>query len=578
MQRCIHRHPRNLIQAFLLVFTAVSLLLPLFPREAAAQSTTLRVGIPEEPRTLNLWMATDANSRKVLSLIYQPLYTRDPETLRITPWLARSMPEYDPETVSYTVRLRPARWSDGSRVTAEDVAFTVRLIQRFKVPKYQSKWECVERVEAVDDQTVRFYLNEPIATFVTRTLENYIAPKKQWQKIAEKAAETENPLKSLLNTSLDEPLGCGPFVLEKWESGNYLYLKPNKHFFGRGRTINNRKLGPYLDAMLFKVYGTADVAVMALKKGKIDFLWWAIQPGYLKDLKKDETVRVFISQKSALYFMGFNVRKAPFSDPHLRQAAAILIDKDFIVERVLQGYATRMDSIVPAENQYWYESDVPAYGKGLSRKARTQKAYELLKKNGYSWKRPPVNADGQVVDPSGIRLPGGEAMDKFTILTPPADYDPNRATCGIMVQEWLNALGIPASARPMAFGALLEKIKREHDFDAFILGYGRLSLDPDYLRSFFHSDNNKSGGWNMSGYSNSEFDGIAQASAETMSDDKRQDLIHRMQRIVMRDVPYIPLYKPAAIEAVNRQGFTGWEQMVGGIGNIWSICQVKPAD
>jgi ABC-type transport system substrate-binding protein len=566
---------RNGIPATVLVLLA---LLSLFPGRAHADAPTLKVGIPEEPRTLNVWMATDANSRKVLSMIYQPLYVRDPETLRLTPWLAEAMPVYDRETVSYTVELRDARWADGTSVTAEDVVFTVNLIQRFKVPKYQSKWECVEKTVAVDDQTVRFYLKEPVATFVTRTLINYIAPKSEWQPIAEKAEKQEKPLRFLLNQKIDRPLGCGPFTLEKWQAGNYLYLKKNPHFFGSGEMINKRRLGPHIDAVLFKVYGTADVAIMALKKGSIDFLWWAIQPGYLEDLQKDEAVRVFISQKSALYFMGFNVRKAPFSDPALRQAAAVLIDKDFIVERILQGYATRMDSIVPAENQFWYEADVPAYGSGLARPERIRKAHAVLEKNGYSWQRPPVAETGKIVDPSTIRLPSGEEMEKFTILTPPADYDPNRATCGIMIQEWLNTLGIPASARPMAFGALLENVKRKHDFDAFVLGYGRLSLDPDYLRSFFHSQNNKPGGWNMSGYTNPEFDRLADRSAEAMDDEERRELIHRMQQIVMGDVPYIPLYKPAAIEAVRRGGFTGWEQMVGGIGNLWSICQVQPAD
>jgi len=549
----------------------------LLPAKVSAEESLLRMGIPEEPRTLNVWMASDANSRKVLSLIYQPLYTRDPETLRITPWLAQSMPDYDPETVSYTVKLRAAKWADGSRVTAEDVVFTVNLIQEFQVPKYHSKWEPVKRVVAVDLQTVKFYLKEPIATFVSRTLNNYIAPKKEWAPVAEKARDQEKPLKFLMNTRIEHPLGCGPFVLEKWEEGNYLYLTRNPHFFGRNQEINQRKLGPYIDAMLFKVYGTADVAIMALKKGSIDFLWSAIQPGYLENLKKNENTRVFINQKSALYYMGFNVRKPPFSDADLRRAVNILIDKDFIVERILQGYATRMDSIVPAENQFWYAADVPKYGQGMSRTERIKKAYHLLRQNGYSWERPPVDAAGKVVNPSGICLPGGAPMQKLTILTPPADYDPNRATCGVMVQEWLTALGIPVSARPMSFGALLQKVKREHDFDAFILGYGRLSLDPDYLRSFFHSENKNPGGWNMSGYTNPEFDRLSEKSVETMNDDKRQELIHQMQMIVMRDVPYIPLYKPAAIEAVSRDGFSGWEQMVGGIGNIWSICQVKPA-
>jgi ABC-type transport system substrate-binding protein len=521
-------------------------------------------------------MATDANSRKVLSLIYQPLYIRDPETLRLTPWLAAGMPVYDPETVSYTVTLRDARWADGSKLTAGDVVFTVELIQELKIPKYQSKWKAVKRTEAVGQKTVRFYLKEPDATFVTRTLINYVVPEKEWQPLAEEARKQEKPLSYLLNVEIEQPLGCGPFTLSRWESGNYIYLTKNPQFFGSDKTINGRRLGPFVDSILFKVYGTADVSIMALKKGDIDFLWSAIQPGYLEGLKENEDVRVFVNQKSALYFFGFNVREKPFSDPHLRRAATILIDKEFIVERILQGYATRMDSIVPAENQFWYEADVPAYGRGHNREERIKRAFELLKEAGYSWDKPPVAENGKIVSPSGIRLPGGDLMERFTILTPPADYDPNRATCGIMIQEWLSALGIPASARPMAFGALLQQVKQEHDFDAFVLGYGRLSLDPDYLRSFFHSANNTPGGWNMSGYENPEFDRLANESVTAMEDARRQELIHEMQMIVMGDVPYIPLYKPAAIEAVRAGAFTGWEQMVGGIGNIWSICQVKP--
>jgi peptide/nickel transport system substrate-binding protein len=75
----------------------------------------LKIGLAEEPRTLNVWLASDANSRKVLSLIYQPLYVNDPDTLELVPWLAESMPVYDPQALSYTVTLRDARWSDGTR-------------------------------------------------------------------------------------------------------------------------------------------------------------------------------------------------------------------------------------------------------------------------------------------------------------------------------------------------------------------------------------------------------------------------------------------------------------------------------
>ena len=106
----------------------------------------------------------------VTSLMYQNLYIRDPETLSLVPWLAETMPEYDPKTLSYTIRLRPALWSDGTPVTSEDVAFTVNLIKKFRIPRFYSRWKFVNSVEVVDSRTVRFYLDAPKATFLSRTL------------------------------------------------------------------------------------------------------------------------------------------------------------------------------------------------------------------------------------------------------------------------------------------------------------------------------------------------------------------------------------------------------------------------
>ena len=167
-------------------------------------------------------------------------------------------------------------------------------------------------------------------------------------------------------------------------------------------------------------------------------------------------------------------------------------------------------------------------------------------------------------------------MQKFTILTPPADYDPRRAFCGLMIQEWLRQLGMPAFARPMSFSSLLDQVKGQRDFDAFILGYGSLNLDPDYLRSFFSSKNDKPRGWNMSGYHNARFDAVAAMSSEEMDREKRREMVWEMQHMLIEDVPYIPLYNPDVLEAVNKERFFGWVEMVEGIGNIWSFCTLKP--
>ncbi|MGA8179954.1 MAG: ABC transporter substrate-binding protein, partial [Desulfobacterales bacterium] len=195
---------------------------------------------------------------------------------------------------------------------------------------------------------------------------------------------------------------------------------------------------------------------------------------------------------------------------------------------------------------------------------------------GYTWEVPPVDKNGHVVPGEGIRTPDGRLMEKFTILTPPADYDPLRAMSGMMIQEWLRAMGMPAFSKPMAFGALLEQVKGRHKFDTFVLGYGKLSLDPDYLRNFFHSSNDKPRGWNMSGYKNKNFDQLADQSASEMNPENRKKLIWKMQQIIAADVPYIPLYNPTLIEAVRKDTFNGWVNMVDGIGNIWSFCEVKP--
>lgn len=564
----------NLVIHTILIALAISVIWAA-PAQAASKDI-LKVGVLEEPKSLNLWLATDAWSKRILGLMYQPLYIREPKSAQLVPWLADGEPDFDPKTLTCTVKLRPAKWSDGTDFTAEDVAFTGHMIYLFKMPRHYSKWKFVQKIEVVDKHTVRFVLSQPKAIFLTRTLTTPIVQKKQWAPLVKSLEGTTQSLQQFLQHEFKEPAVTGPFTVAKWKKGVYVYMKRNPHFFGQGQTIAGHKLGPHIKAIIFKIYGTADAAMLALRKGDIDFYWNNIQAGYLKAIEEDPEIEIFKNKKSGLYYLGFNLRRAPMDDVAFRRAVATLIAKDFIIKRILQGYGEILHSLIPPGNTAFYNPEVPKHGFGLDPEKRIKLAYEILNKAGYTWETPPVDAQGKVQKAKGLKTPDGALMRELTILTPPADYDPHRAMSGQMIQEWLRAAGIPVVSRPMAFGALIQTVKSQHDFDCFILGYGKLSLDPGYLRAFFHSSQDKPRGWNMAGYNNPEFDKLAMASDGALDLTERRKLIFKMQEMLMTDVPYVPLYNPMVVEGVRIDHFKGWVQGLGGVGNIWSLCEIQP--
>ncbi|MEN8212291.1 MAG: ABC transporter substrate-binding protein, partial [Thermodesulfobacteriota bacterium] len=235
----LNRNWESTVIFFFSMFLIIIMLGVLSSCQKKEEIKLLKIGLPEEPKSLNLWLGTDSNSRKILSLIYQPLYTRDPKTLEMIPWLAKEEPVFDKEKLTYTVKLRKAKWSDGSEFTSEDVLFTKKFFFDFKIPRYYSKWKTIKKLEAIDKHTIVFHLKKPSAIFLSRVLTAPMISKKEWEQIAVEAMKAEKPLKFLQDHSIKEPLGTGPFTLFEYKKGAYLHMKKNPHFFGTGKTIAN---------------------------------------------------------------------------------------------------------------------------------------------------------------------------------------------------------------------------------------------------------------------------------------------------------------------------------------------------
>jgi ABC-type transport system substrate-binding protein len=567
---------------------------------AAQSEVYLKIGILKEPKTLNPFQATDAWTKRVIGVFYQPLYIREPDTLALVPWLAEDQPIFDAQRKTLTIRLRQMQWDDGTEFGAEDVVFTGETLRRFRVPKYYDHWKFV-KIEALDKRTVQLTMDRPLAPLYTRTLTSWIVQKRQWGSLIRKAekrlkeiTETEKAkgkgeekaleagsqaaLKVIRTHVVKRPVGLGPFKFKTWKAGSYIQLLKNDLFFGRGQEIAGRELGPFIEGVIFKIYDSQGGATSALEKGDIDFLWKGISHGFVRDLMQNPDIKVQHTLDSGYRYLAFNLRKAPTSDPAFRQALAHLIDKDFIIKRVLHSLGKRIDTVIPPGNTLYFNPNTPTYGKGMDRGRRTQEAYRILTKAGYQWKKPPIDAHGGIQRGEGMIKPNGKAMPSVTISTPPAEYDVEVATAGQIIQEWLKDFGIPALWKPMAFGSLLNQIRNEKDFDMFVMGWRSLPIDPDYLKRFFHSSYGYPRGRNYTGYSNIEFDRMAEFQAQTMDSQARRKIVLDLQSRLMVDLPYIPLYVPFRLEGIRVDRFEGWTTMLGGIGNAWTFCLVRPIE
>lgn len=145
-------------------------------------------------------------------------------------------------------------------------------------------------------------------------------------------------------------------------------------------------------------------------------------------------------------------------------------------------------------------------------------------------------------------MPNGDPVPELEILAPGAGYDPLRSTFAIWVERWLKDVGIPAKANLTGFNLIVEDVFTQQDFDMWILGWS-LSLYPDYLESFFHSRHAEPEGLNAGGYSNAEFDRLADELLAESDLDAARGQVLRMQEFLADDLPYVVLFTTPILES-----------------------------
>ena len=560
-----------------------------------------QLGISADLTTTNVWayLGPDTTiwNQYVLGGGKPALYTYSAQRYDWVPSLAADFPSaLLEESVAgqtyWTTEIalkQGVKWSDGQDVTAEDFLFTAHTAADLELT---GNWpsivdpEFFDHAEAPDPYTLKIYFKKKPGlarwqfglAFMPIFSRAYWAPVVAEARQAGEIVEQQKVLYS--HVPQDEP-SAGGYRFGKWErgafaentrnpsyyftdsvvteyaGGAYAEAKPGVYEFSAyGETGGDKTLeytvGPYADGAIYSVYGSQDAAVLALKKGDIDFMLNPIglSRGLQEQLQGEDGLTTIENPSDGVRYLGFNFRRPPLDNKAFRQAVATLIDKEFLTDTVLQGVAIPVYSMVPEGNRAWYNADVPLIGQGMSRAERVAQAVALLKDAGFTWETEPrVSEDGRFVEQQGegLRMPNGEPIPELTMLAPGPGYDPLRSTFAIWIERWLNEVGIPLRADLTGFNLIVEKVFDQQDFDLWVLGWS-LTLYPDYLEAFFHSRNSELEGFNPGGYNNPEFDRLAdELLAETDLETARQQ-VFQMQSFLADDLPYVVLFTTPIVE------------------------------
>ena len=560
-----------------------------------------KLGIFEDLTTTNYWayLGPDTTiwNSYVLSGGKPALYSLSDQRFDWIPSAATDFPtpvveETAGGTTLWTTEVvlkKGMKWSDGNDVTAEDFIFTAHTVRDLELSGNWSSsvdTEFFDHAEALDPYKLKIYFKQKpgLARWQFGLAFMPILSKAFWEPVVEEAKKqgtTVEQQRALYAHVPENEPSAGGYIFEKWENGAfaekvknpdhyfegssiiqysngaYSESKPGVYDFGaygdpEGDKVLDYTVGPFADSSIYSIFGNQETAVLALKKGDIDFMLnpLGLQRGLQEQLKGQAGLETLENANNGFRYLGFNMRHPPMNIKAFRQAVAILIDKEFLTSTVLQGVAIPMYTTVPEGNGFWYNPNVSLIGKGLSRTERTEEAVKLLKDAGFTWeKEPKVSENGTVeVEGKGLKLPNGDPMPDLEILSPSPGYDPLRSTFAIWIERWLNDMGIPAKAKLTDFNVIVEKIADPDGFDIWILGWG-LSNFPDYLEAFFHSRHAEGDGLNRGGYSNPEFDALAEQLLIETDLDAARDQVFKMQEFLADDLPYVVLFTTPLLES-----------------------------
>lgn len=280
--------------------------------------------------TLDPAMHRDRKTETVIRNIFDGLVTRTTRD-RVVPELATAWRQTSLTTYEFTLR-RGATFHNGDPVTVDDVVFTFdRALREGAIAGQSSPRKGLlgplQRVEKVDDSTVRFTLSEPFAVFLQALVHFQIVPMRYIQQVGDRAFA-------------ERPVGAGPFRFLSGSLDSQIVLQRYDRYYGGSPALPPVGPAPAAGAV-FRMIPEPSTRVAALKAGEVHIVE-DLPIDLIPDLERDPKVYVKTTQGTRVYAVELNNARAPFNDAMVRQAVNYAVNWDAILKNVYRGYANRL--------------------------------------------------------------------------------------------------------------------------------------------------------------------------------------------------------------------------------------------
>ena len=492
--------------------------------DQAAENGILLLGNQSEPHSLDPHLNSSMNGHHVILALLEGLIAPNPadETIPV-PGVAVSW-EHKDFTV-WTFQLREdATWTNGDPVTAQDFVYS---FERILSPRLGSQYAEMLHIlkngkafnageiedfsqvgaKAIDDLTLEVTLEGPIPYFLNITKHSAFFP--VHPPTIEKYGDGDDPAN---NWTREEYVGNGPFEMKNWQMHQIIEVQKNHDYWDADSVL--------LNEIHFFPIVSQNTEDQTFNSGGLHLTYEAptdMIPVYQE--KKDETLR--IEPYFGTYFYVLNNEVPPLDKPLVRKALSYAVNRNTIVRRITKGEQMPAATFTPPGVAGYEAEPMVAFN--------PKKAKAALAEAGY---------------------PNGEGFPRLTLVF--NTMESHRAIAESIQQMWKKILGIDIDIRNQEWKVYINSM---HEGDFEIARYSWIGdyLHPDTFLRIMQSDS----GQNDANYNNPKFDQLVLQSFVEESDQRRLALLAEAEKILLDDMPIIPIYHYTRIYRIDPR-VKGW--------------------